>query len=72
MAQVKKKRQQSLQQQIYVTFITENPPNEAPTVTETSSTTLKSIDAVVESHIQHIQKRLPWMSNYEVTRIDQL
>lgn len=55
-----------------MTFIPKNPPNEAPTVTETSSTILKSIDAVVESHIQHIQKRLPWMSNYEVTRIGQL
>lgn len=31
----------------------------------------EATDAVAKSHLRHVQKRLVWMSDYEVTRIDQ-
>ncbi|RVW92788.1 Retrovirus-related Pol polyprotein from transposon TNT 1-94 [Vitis vinifera] len=64
-------RQQPLQQQIPVAEI---PPNEAPTTAETSPTTPEfdeQVEAVVGASSHRVRKWPAWMSDYEVTGIDQ-
>ncbi|KAL6322426.1 hypothetical protein AAG906_008081 [Vitis piasezkii] len=58
-------RQQLLQQQIPTVFIPESPPNDAPTATETSSTTTES-NVVAESLLRRVRKRPTWMQDFEV------
>lgn len=63
------RQQQPLQQQIPIANVPENEPT--PSAAETSPTAADSTDAVAKSRLRRVQKRLGWMTDFEVPKIDQ-
>ena len=64
-------RHQPLQQQISAASIPENSSNEAPTTIEHSPIAAEAPNIAAELLLRHVRKRPAWMTDYEVTGIDQ-